>query len=126
MELQSECRSTLREHRLHQQPHRDRYEFFRLDAGHAIQLWDSNTGDNTRTLTGHTDIVYTLAYNRDGTQLVSGGQDTTVRIWDVATGENTRTLNGHTDTVTTVAYSPDGKHIASGGHDDTLRIDAAE
>lgn len=33
---------------------------------------------------GHTEPIHTLAYNPDGTQLVSAGQDRGLRIW--ATG----------------------------------------
>ena len=34
-------------------------------------------------LRGHTDIVYSIAFNSDGKLLVSGSFDKTIRIWDL-------------------------------------------
>ena len=42
---------------------------------------------------GHTEIVISVAYSSDGTQLASGSGDNTVRIWDVASGECRATLD---------------------------------
>ena len=41
---------------------------------------------------GHTDLVNSVAYSSDGTQLASGSDDNTARIWDVASGECRATL----------------------------------
>ena len=57
-------------------------------------LANVGTGDNTipirdvqsrqllRTLTGHTDIVASVAYSPDGRNLVSADWDGNIRIWD--------------------------------------------
>ena len=39
-----------------------------------------------RTLTGHTDIVFSVAFSRDGNRVVSGSGDNLVKIWDIQTG----------------------------------------
>ena len=39
-----------------------------------------------RTLTGHTEIVFSVAFSRDGNRVVSGSGDTLVKIWDTETG----------------------------------------
>src|SRR5437764_452934 len=66
------------------------------------------------TLKGHTDAVWSVAFSADGKRIVSGGRDQTVRVWDAQTGVEPRSLKGHTDWVNSVAFSPDGKRIASG------------
>jgi WD40 repeat protein len=52
-----------------------------------IYLWDANTGDEIVTLMGHTQTITSLAFNPDGTLLVSASTDGTVRLWGVPAGE---------------------------------------
>jgi WD40 repeat protein len=61
-----------------------------------IKLWDVATGSLVRTLTGHTDSVYSVAFSPDGRLLASGSRDNTIKLWDVASGSLVRTLSGHT------------------------------
>jgi WD40 repeat protein len=87
-----------------------------------ISLWDL-AGRQTfnRTLSGHTDQVYSVAYSPDGKTLASGSNDKTIRLWNGETGEAIgQPLNGHTDTVYSVAFSPDGQTLASGSWDSTI------
>lgn len=41
-------------------------------------------GDVLRTLTGHSDIVYALAFNSND-MLASGSHDKTIKLWKTAT-----------------------------------------
>ena len=36
---------------------------------------------------GHTNEVYSVGFNHDGTKIVSGSYDETIRVWNVDTGE---------------------------------------
>jgi WD40 repeat protein len=45
-----------------------------------------------KTLRGHSDKVWSVAFSRDGQTLISGSQDETVKIWNVKTGECLKTL----------------------------------
>jgi WD40 repeat protein len=56
-------------------------------------------------LTGHTNIVYTLAILSNG-NLASGSADSTVKIWNPSTGSLVYTLTGHTNAVWTLATLP--------------------
>ncbi|MBI4610870.1 MAG: caspase family protein [Candidatus Rokubacteria bacterium] len=72
--------------------------------------------------TGHADVVYSLAFSRDGRYLASGSGDRTVKIWDVATGQQLRTLTGHANNVTYVAFSPDGRRLTSKDAEDNVTL----
>lgn len=97
-----------------------------------VRLWDTQTGEHIRTLTGHARGVNSVAFSPDGRTIATGGSiavakdgstiDGTVRLWDVKTGEHLRTLTGHTYNVNSVAFSPDGTLLASGGHDKPVRL----
>ena len=42
------------------------------------------------TLTGHSDMVQSVAFSRDGNRVVSGSHDDLVKIWDTETGTEVR------------------------------------
>lgn len=79
-----------------------------------------------KTLTGHTDWVWSVKWSPDGRRLASGSRDKSVRIWDPLAGGQQQVLLGHTGDVACVAWSPLGDRIASAGStegaDITVRI----
>ncbi len=95
----------------------------------TIRLWNTATGENTMSLSGHTGGVTGLAFSPDGSTLASGSDDNTIRLWHPHTGQqkhlivggigdkkngqnkNGDNLNG---AITCIAFSPDGKIIAAG------------
>jgi len=85
-----------------------------------IYIWDVNTGNCVRTLTGSIYGVNSVTFNNAGL-LVSGSKDMTVKVWLVDTGELLRTLDGHRSSVHSVAFNNVGK-IASGSNDKTVKI----
>ena len=85
-----------------------------FDRGY-LTLWDANTGELKRTLTGHTNAVRSITFSPDGQVLASGSFDETIRLWDANIGEPLKTLTGHKGDVLSVAFSPDGQTLASGG-----------
>ncbi len=84
-----------------------------VSGGTVIRTWDTATGREQRTLTGHTDVVKCVAFLPDGKRLLSSGWDKTVRLWDLETGRLIRTLFGHKDSVRSIAVSADGTVAAS-------------
>lgn len=75
-----------------------------------------------RTLEGHAERVWAVAFSPDGQTLASGSADETVILWDVESGQQVRALEGHTGRVLDVAFSPDGQTLASGSTDNTVRL----
>jgi hypothetical protein len=66
--------------------------------------------------------VYGCAISRDGSLIVSAGQDKTLKLWDAALGDELRTLEGHAGSVSACAVSADGSFIVSAGRDKTLKL----
>ncbi|MEZ2236515.1 protein kinase, partial [Microcoleus sp.] len=75
-----------------------------------------------KTLTDHSNWVFSAAISPDGQTLVSGSRDKTIKIWNLATGNLIRTLSGHSNYVYSVAISPDGQTLVSGSRDKTIKI----
>ena len=86
------------------------------DSTH-IDIWDTRTLRPTARLTGHTGLVYSVAFSGDGLLMASASSDRTVRVWEVAAARCVAVLTGHTDEVFTAAFHPDGKRLASAGRD---------
>jgi WD40 repeat protein len=47
----------------------------------TARLWDTATGRQVSTLTGHTGSVRAVAFSPDGTLLATASNDSTARIW---------------------------------------------
>ncbi len=68
------------------------------------------------TSAAHHGIVLCMAFNGDGSALVTGGRDRTVVVWDPRTGEPRGNLGPTSAPVTSVAFSADGNTIAAGSY----------
>ncbi|KAF8492121.1 WD40-repeat-containing domain protein [Gautieria morchelliformis] len=82
----------------------------------TIRIWDIESRVLVAQLEGHADSVYSIAFSRDGTELISGSLDRTVKRWDITplfhqqgaqTCNCTYTYLGHEDYVLCVALTHD-------------------
>ena len=76
----------------------------------------------SRTLIGHTNEIFGLAFDLNNHVIASGSGDQSIRLWDVNSGRVQTILNGHTAPVRTLAFSPKGPFLASGASDKTTRV----
>jgi len=79
-------------------------------------------GAGLKTLYGHTDNVYALAFSTDGLILASGANDKTIRLWRVSDGNQLKVLEGHTGKISSLAFSHDSHILVSGAGDGTVRL----
>jgi WD40 repeat protein len=80
-----------------------------------------NTGQEFRTLSGHSGWVLGLSFTPDGQRLASASQDGTIRLWEVATGRLMLTLTDQLQ-VGAVAFSPDAAQLATGSSDGSVKL----
>jgi WD40 repeat protein len=71
----------------------------------------------------HFDRGLLLATSHDGTQVLSGG-DNTLKLWNMQTGQLLRTFVAGEFKIRAVAFSQDGKHVIAGSGTGITRWDA--
>ncbi len=89
-----------------------------VQSGRRHSAW----GAGKRTFTGHSGVVYALAWGSSGNLLVSGGSDGTLCWWDVESGTYVRVRRAHQGTIRSLRRSPDGSRLASCGDDGAITL----
>lgn len=54
-----------------------------VSSGNDVQVWNTSSGTQLATLSGHNAPVYLVAFSPDGKSLVSSAQDNQVILWQV-------------------------------------------
>jgi dipeptidyl aminopeptidase/acylaminoacyl peptidase len=91
------------------------------DAGKGdLRLWNLPNDQLVFRLVNHDVKVEGVAFNFDGTILISSNLLGCARLWDVRTGESLRVLDEAY--VTNFTFSPDGTLLATKGQDKLIRI----
>jgi polar amino acid transport system permease protein len=102
--------------------------------GENVQIWHVRTGQEAQRLEGHwedddpekdwlghEEAVTALAFNPDGTTLVSGSEDGSSLIWDLGEGRVAWEAKGHLAAVEAIDFEAGGDYYLSGGRDNYLR-----
>jgi len=102
----------------------------------GIKLWDVNNGHELMTIQTHGSAendrfwrsrgIRSIAFNPDGTQIVSSGYGKKpIQVWDANNGENILTIQGDDNWINQIALSPDGSRIIAGSEGKLIQWDAA-
>ncbi|MEG4867161.1 MULTISPECIES: WD40 repeat domain-containing protein [unclassified Microcoleus] len=84
----------------------------------TLKIWDTETGRELKTLTGHRAVT-AVAIAPDGLTAISASEDRTLKIWDLLTGKEVASFSG--DSVFNgCAFAPDGVTVVAG--DDSGRV----
>ncbi len=84
-----------------------------VSGDNLIRVWDTESGRELQTLTGHEGAIDCLAFVPGSRRILSGGHDRTVRLWDIDQGRLIQTFWGHQNQVRWITVSPDGALAAS-------------
>lgn len=74
---------------------------------------DQETWIIMKTLRGHLEDVYDLAWSMDSLSIISGSVDNTAIVWDVKKGRSKTILKEHKSFVQGVAWDPRNKYMAT-------------
>ncbi len=97
-------------------------EWLATADSNLIRIWDADSGNLIRTLSGHSADVTALAFSPEGQRLATGSQDATARIWDLTSGAELHVMTDHTEAIEELAFSPDGDWLATASDDRSLKI----
>lgn len=97
-------------------------------AGDGVGLFDEGEEQDKetwliyKTLRGHLEDVYDLAWSPNSMELLSGSVDNTAIVWDAKRGKSRAILNDHKGFVQGVAWDPKSKYLATLSTDRYFRL----
>ncbi|KAK7107989.1 serine-threonine kinase receptor-associated protein-like [Littorina saxatilis] len=91
-------------------------------ADFSAKLWHAEKGVELHTFP-HKHIVKSVAFNKDGTLLLTGSNEKLLRIFDLGKPEaEPKSFAGHTSNIKGALFSFDGKQVFSASDDKTVRV----
>jgi WD40 repeat protein len=91
------------------------------DAGHVVQVWDAETGQNAVTFREPCPII-SIGFSPDGSWLALGRSDGTVKLVNARTGRDGGVLGKHDRQVHNVRFRPDGRRVVSVGEEGIVKV----
>lgn len=78
-----------------------------------VQIWNVQTRELVKSITGFERVVTCLAFTPDATALAAGTQDGQVWVWSVATGKAVQLIDVGSRGVRCINFSPNGKRLVT-------------
>lgn len=82
-------------------------------------LWDTQSGQHIKTLSGHDGWIRGLVFHPTGKYLMSVSDDKHMRVWEMATGRCTKKIQAHEHFVSCIAWGNVG---GNGGGNEKRRV----
>lgn len=102
-------------------------EFAVGDSDCNVNIFDFDGFKLKKTISAHTNSVFSVQYSPDGNFLFSTGRDAHIKIWDVCNDyEPVTDIAAHMYAVNHVTFSPDGKFFATCSMDKSIKLWDAE
>lgn len=83
----------------------------------SIKLWDTQSGQMLKSLTGHDNWVRAIVFHPTGKYLLSAADDYTIRVWELSSGKCVKTVQAHGHFVTCLAWGRQSTTAKADGGD---------
>lgn len=87
----------------------------------TVKLWDVELGRMLRSLNGHRDPVYALAFSPNGEYLASGSLDKSMHVWSLKESKIVKTYDGN-GSIFEVCWNKEGDKIAACSNNNTVCV----
>ena len=84
---------------------------------HSAGIFALSDGKLLLELKGHTRVLTSAGYSKDGSQIYTTSYDQTARIWNANSGQEIRALKGHAAPINDFDVSDDNRYIITASRD---------
>jgi WD40 repeat protein len=95
---------------------------FAVTWSNGVTVFDTHTGEQVVAITVGSKRANSVAWTRDGRQVVLASDDSLLRVYDVDSGREQLRCEGHTGPVVVISMSPTGQLLASRSLDHSVRL----
>lgn len=92
------------------------------DAAGLVCIWAFDQQAPLLSFQAHDTLVNDMAFSKDGSTLLTAGDDGTGKLWNRVTGKLSQTFGPLAGRVNSITYAPDESHLATAHSDGTVRI----
>jgi hypothetical protein len=98
-----------------------RWVFTASERGGTVTVWRTDTWESVVELSGHADLVNSVASSHDGRLVVTASKDQTARVWALQEGTELLALRGHVAEIQAAVFSPDDELILTMAADGSVK-----
>jgi WD40 repeat protein/serine/threonine protein kinase len=92
------------------------------EGSRTVTIWEVESGRELLHFKGHSEAIMSVAFSRDGRQLLTSSQDNSAKLWDASTGRELVTYKGHQNAIEPAVFSWDGKRVFTSSADQTAKV----